>query len=247
MSIDDVMIYEGTNYCDWCATQMWEADARQAIEDRSPRNAQRYIAGMGVPEEAGPDDIDTYAVHCYQCGDVLVGQSVTCDGCGSTCREGDRDWCDFEEAVDEGHYREGDYGGLRTTWCEECRDRNHPTERGDVLVWNDGRGYALRFVEEYTGELTYRQPDGQSRFTAVPMPIYVAGCRRFTVADALCHWSDPGHYSNYRARDLNSHSPDNAYTSAADLLFRAVLAHAMRRALPNLRNRLADPYVEADT
>lgn len=254
--METVMLYEGSTYCSNCAEEVWDEEATEAIQSNHPRNAQQYISQMYLPEEAEDHEIDDGGAMCQRCEETLVGRLVTCDACGEHAREGSSDYANlFEEAVDEGHTFEGDYGGLMTTWCEECRSDNHPDEGGETLIYDDGRGYTLRFLADYTGQIahsTWRQAVGDIYTDTAD--VYAAGCRRFPLAIALQHWGNPDHYSNVRHREILRHRqayPDlhegaPEAISSADVLFRAVLAHAMRRALPNLRNRLVDPTTEGD-
>lgn len=237
---------ETNYYCEDCADAEWLADAQRALEhNSSARGAKRDISDLDLPEDTEAEDYRD-EICCADCGWKLRGAFVRC-ACGAEDYEGEDS--DFDEALGDGYWQWDEDGGKRLEWCESCRYSNHPLEKGDVLVNDDGRAYRLSFIESFTGAVAIDDDDryGPHYATQVDVPVYAAGCRRFPMAIALQHWGSPGHYSNRRAAEVSAQYPDDPpLRSAADLLFRAVLAHAMRRALPRLNNRLVDVDETAD-
>lgn len=237
---------ETNYYCEDCADAEWLADAQRALEQNSSaRSAQRDIRDLNLPEDTEAEDYRD-EIYCADCGWKLRGAFIRC-ACGAEDYEGEDS--DFDEALEDGYWAWDAEGGKRLEWCDSCRYTNHPLERGDVLVKEDGRTYRLTFIESFTGTIAIDDDDrcGPTYANGENVPIYVAGCRRFPMAIALQHWGSLQHYSNRRAAAVNAQYPDEApLKSAADLLFRAVLAHAMRRALPRLNNRLVDVDETAD-
>jgi hypothetical protein len=139
---------------------------------------------------------------CEDCGAQLEPAWITCRACD---REGDADSFPFVEGIPV------DSNGDRpkVSVCGKCNDA--------VLVNDDGRQYTLRYDEERKYDSRFDKEYGYERFVDVGEDYlggeYLAGCRRFTFDEALGHWSDETHFD-----------PDSA-----DILFRAVLCHAMRR------------------
>jgi hypothetical protein len=216
-------------YCLSCATEAWKEDARKELDngDRLRTPSSETSARWTGRNGSAPANAATSGETCEDCGDEVCPPYFSCDGCDHS------GWGeDFSKILAEEPERidwEGD--GPRTPWCDECEDENRDAGAA-LLLDDDGRGYKLRFVENYTGELTYRQPavhgDYSKSYAYVPTPIYRAGCRRFTLADALRHWG-PGH-PTWSTHPLLRESTD----SAAYRLSSAVLRHAMRRALPRI-------------
>lgn len=251
--MDTIYVYtsdhtgETDYYCEDCADAEWLADAQRTLEQASSaRYAKRDIKDLDLPEDTEAEDCRD-EIYCADCSTKLRGAFVRC-ACGAEDYEGEDS--DFDEALEDGDWRWAADGGKRLDWCESCRYHNHPLEKGDVLVKDDGRGYRLVFIESYTGDVAIDDDDdryGPHYERQEDVPVYAAGCRRFPMAIALQHWGSPTHYSNRRAAAVSAMYPDNPpLRSAADLLFRAVLAHAMRRALPRLNNQLVDADETAD-
>lgn len=228
MSKSEAYLFSDGNYsgiyCEAHANEAWRDYARTVLDNTDEPSAAVSDIDERRPEHLDDDRCSNRGEYCEQCTEEVCPPYFHCEGCGNYgwVEEG------FETVVGNGDV-DWDSDDPTTPWCDDCEEQNGP-KAGPVLVDDDGRDYTLRFVETYTGDLTYPQPPlPGDRYGMVyaknPTPVYRAGCRRLTAADALRHWGARDHYA----------------PGAADLLFRAVLAHAMRRALPRLRNRLVDP------
>lgn len=227
MSRSEAYVYDTHGYtgvhCLSCATEAWKADAREELDNGDDFAAIfRNIREMDRPQWLDVGECSDNGETCEECGEEVCPPYFSCAGCDHT------GWGeDFSEILAEQPDRiNWDGDGPVADWCDECEDENRDAGAA-LLLDDDGRGYSLRFVEDFTGELTYRQPGGHYQ-TDGPTPIYRAGCRRFTLADALGHWG-PGH-PTWSKHPLLRESTD----SAAYRLSSAVLRHAMRRALPRI-------------
>lgn len=227
MSRSEAYVYSTDNYtgiyCLSCATEAWKEDARKELDNGDDfHDIIRELREMDRPGWIDVGECSDSGETCEDCGEEVCPPYFSCDGCDHS------GWGeDFSKILAEEPDRinwSGD--GPVADWCDECEDENRGT--GAVcLLDDDGRGYSLRFVENYDGEMTRRQPGGHYQ-TDGPTPIYRAGCRRFTLVDALRHWG-PGH-PFWSKHPLLRESAD----SAAYRLSSAVLRHAMRRALPRI-------------
>lgn len=233
MSRSDAYVYSTENYsgiyCLSCATEAWKEDAREELDNGDDFAAIfRNIREMNRPQWLDAGECRDSGETCEDCGEEVCPPYFSCAGCDHS------GWGeDFSKILAEEPERiDWDGDGPHTPWCDECEDENRDPGTSVLLLDDDGRGYSLRFVEDYTGEMTYRQPavhgDYSKSYAYVPTPIYRAGCRRFTLADALRHWG-PGH-PTWSTHPLLRESTD----SAAYRLSSAVLRHAMRRALPRI-------------
>jgi hypothetical protein len=170
------------------------------------RDAVRFMHELVCPISFDGSE-SNYGESCGGCSEVLCDSWTTCENCG----EGD--WTEtfgFAEGPFD-HVDAARIDGPAVSCCASCED-DYAAEGTAVLLADDGRGYTLRFWPTYVG------PINAGRGVATePTPVYAAGCRRFTLDYALQHWG-PGHHSQRHA----------------DVLFAAVLAHGMRRALPNI-------------
>lgn len=226
-------------YCLSCATEAWKEDARKELDNGDDFAAIfRNIREMDRPQWLDAGECSGSGETCEDCSDEVCPPYFSCDGCDHS------GWGeDFSKILAEEPERidwdiDWDGDGPHTPWCDECEDENRDAGAA-LLLDDDGRGYSLRFVENYDGELTRRQPGGHYQ-TDGPTPIYRAGCRRFTLADALRHWG-PGH-PTWSKHPLLRESTD----SAAYRLSSAVLRHAMRRALPRIVIPSERATVDAD-
>lgn len=227
MSRSEAYVYSTDNYtgiyCLSCATKAWKEDARKELDNGDDFAAIfRNIREMNRPQWVDANECRDHGETCEDCGEEVCPPYFSCAGCDHT------GWGeDFSTILAEEPERiDWDGDGPVADWCDECEDENRDAG-APLLLDDDGRGYSLRFVENYDGELTRRQPGGHYQ-TDGPTPIYRAGCRRFTLADALGHWG-PGH-PTWSKHPLLRESTD----SAAYRLSSAVLRHAMRRALPRI-------------
>ena len=227
MSRSEAYVYSTDNYtgiyCLSCATEAWKEDARKELDNGTDfHDIIRELREMNRPQWLDASECSDSGETCEDCGEEVCPPYFSCAGCDHT-GWGD----DFSVILGEQPDRiNWDGDGPVADWCDECEDDNR--DAGAVcLLDDDGRGYCLRFVENYDGELTWRQPGGHYQ-TDGPTPIYRAGCRRFTLVDALRHWG-PGH-PFWSTHPLLRESAD----SAAYRLSSAVLRHAMRRALPRI-------------
>lgn len=124
---------------------------------------------------------------CGGCCTELVEPYVVCEYCGNG---------NWESHFDSAGNAWGDGGENPTVpYCGSCEDNYLSRDK----ITEDDRGYRLWFSENYRDM----------------GPIYGAGCRRFTLEQALQHWSDPTHYD-----------PESAAQ-----LFDGVIRHATERAL----------------
>lgn len=227
MSRSEAYVYSVYNYtgiyCLSCATEAWKEDARKELDNGDDFAAIfRNIREMDRPQWLDAGECSDSGETCEDCGEEVCPPYFSCAGCDHT------GWGeDFSTILAEEPERiNWDGDGPVADWCDECEDENRHAGAA-LLLEDDGRGYSLRFVEDYTGEMTWRQPNS-TYYADGPTPIYRAGCRRFTLADALHHWG-PGH-PTWSKHPLLRESTD----SAAYRLSSAVLRHAMRRALPRI-------------
>lgn len=142
---------------------------------------------------------------CSQVSTDYIYDGVMCDDCHEElvepyirCRSCDEDGYLSVFPMSE-KYDDIDWDGGRPSvaFCKQCE--------GEVLLDDDGRGYVLRY-----------RGDG----------IYTAGCREFTVEEALAHWGDPEHYTRQEFRQWQGYG-DREEWIPAELLFSHVLRHAM--------------------
>lgn len=169
------------------------ADARYRAwspSERRDSQAANLLYDVVAEIDLSNGDGHEWGEHCDGCNTELVEMWVSCSGCGTSEYHARFNYDDGAEIDPEGE-------SPTVEWCELCADENGG---GTVLLEDDGRGYVLRFVAGADG--------GQ----------YRAGCRRFTLEQALAHWGDPRHGS----------------PRSAAKLFGAVLTHAMHEALPGL-------------
>ncbi len=238
MSKSNAYVYSTENYssiyCLSCATEAWKEDARKELDNGTDfHDIIRELREMDRPDWIDAGECSASGETCQDCGDEVCPPYFSCDGCNHS------GWGeDFSKILAEEPERiDWDGDGPHTPWCDECEDENRAGTA--LLLDDDGRGYKLWFAEDYTGEMTYRQPAVHGDYSksyayvprwcpSAPTPIYRAGCRRFTLADALRHWG-PGH-PTWSTHPLLRESTD----SAAYRLSSAVLRHAMRRALPRI-------------
>lgn len=230
MSESEAYVYSSDNYtgvyCLPCATEAWKDDARKIFDNGCDADEiLRELRDMNRPSWLSESECSDRGETCETCYEEVCPPYYHCDGCDHSgwIHEG------FGEPEQAGCV-DDDGEGPHTSWCEECADQNG-------LLADDGRGYVLRFVENYAGELTYRQADGRS-WVDDPTPVYRAGCRRFTLADALRHWGRE-HYTNtsgdgYETAYVRDVRDGYLAATPADALANAVLRHAMRRALPRI-------------
>lgn len=138
------------------------------------------------------DDYSERGESCEGCGEELSEAYVSCGFCRTAEYESEFPFPDPLPEID------WDGDGPVSPYCQNCED----DYRASVIVLDDdGRGYQLRY-------------NPTTRF-------YSAGCRRFTVDQALTHWGNP----------------DHPRPAAANNLFNAVLRHAIGVALPRLADR----------
>lgn len=225
---DDAFAYDCDVYCRSCADTAWGDAIRDILSNRyfDDGYAIRELRDLidDAPRQMDADDCSKGGESCSQCGEELCEPYYVCDGCD---HEG---WPeDFANvlAIDDGVsiYTDDD-GRPHALWCDECEDDNRHSGAA-VLLEDDGRGYVLRYLPAFKGEMTYRQADG-GYWVDDPTPIYVAGCRRFTLLDALRHWGA----EHYTVRGRYEGCPIER--TAAYRLSSAVLRHAMRQALPRI-------------
>lgn len=226
MSRSEAYVYSDDNYtgiyCLSCATGAWKADARQTIDHGDDADEMiRELRDGNRPQWLDDGACSRRGETCEECDEEVCPPYYTCDGCDHTGWEDEG----FSRVIDDdAHAIDWDGDGPHTSWCEECEADNR-YEDSVLLLDNDGRDYKLRYLPAFKGEMTYRQVDG-GYWVDEPTPIYAAGCRRLTLADALRHWG-PGHpWWRSEWAPLED--------SPAYRLSSAVLRHAMRQALPGI-------------
>lgn len=228
MSRSEAYVYSDDNYtgiyCLSCATGAWKQEAQRIVSHGDDADdIIRELRDGNRPQWLDDGECSRRGETCEECDEEVCPPYYTCDGCDHTgwANEG------FARVIDDDtHAIDWDGEGPHTAWCDECEEDNRH-DGVALLLDDDGRGYKLRFIPAYTGVLTYEQPDGCS-WTDEPIPVYAAGCRRFTLADALHHWGA----SHYTVAGRREGCP--VERTAAYRLSSAVLRHAMRQALPRI-------------
>lgn len=202
-------------YCRQCADEQW-CEAIQAVTDSNYFDDShaiaelRELAGERAPRCIEENELSKNGERCEQCGEQLAEPRITCDGCGETAWQSDR----FSDTVEVEEITHDNNGDPHLPWCNHCEDENrHPA--AVTILEDDGRMYKVKFIPNYVGH--YNRDE---HFTHVPIPVYAAGCRRFTLWYALNHWG-PKHYT---------HAQHPAYFPEgypADRIYAAIMLHAM--------------------
>lgn len=186
------------HYCEDHANQQWAAYAKQVIDNvGDPYSVLRDLEEHR-PEHVDLDECANAGEFCETCDEQIAPVYARCEGCGRWGYLDDT----FEEPVEFGiEWNPDGDGDPCFPWCDYCRDENGPAPEGQVRLGTDCRGYVMFYQTGYTDEMTYCQFHNSSHHSAdtvdwdncvyyIPggVNIYRAGCRRFTLADAIMHW-----------------------------------------------------------
>jgi hypothetical protein len=179
-------------YCEDCANEAWKQEAISRLEHA---HADHISSTLDEIQRLEPNLVDESQCSdngewCETCTTQVCPAYYRCSGCENT------GWAN--EGFETGLTEQIDYVDTETDqehptvpWCERCEEENRYAV-DTVLLGEDCRGYHCVFMPKFMGVMTYQQPVRcQGDYYHTDDPIYRAGCRRFTLADAISHWGDP--------------------------------------------------------